>query len=67
LQYNSAMFKCKESKYEQIANSLLRNQPRPKPFARFRGNRLEVGTQSLHRTAKARVWRTFWRIKSVGR
>lgn len=52
--------------YERIAGRLLRvNYPRPKAFCVFKNGRPVVGTQSLHRTAAARIWRTFWRIKLV--
>jgi hypothetical protein len=49
--------------YERIAQRLLANQPRPKPFCMFENGYLHVGTQSLHRTPGARMWRTFWRLK----
>jgi hypothetical protein len=49
--------------YERIAQTLLHNQPRPKPFCRFENDYLHVGTQSLHRTPASRMWRTFWRMK----
>lgn len=49
--------------YERIAGALLRGQPRPAPFCRFMNGRLTCGTQSLHRTARSRMWRLFWRLK----
>jgi hypothetical protein len=53
--------------YERIAGTLLRGMARPKPFCKTINGRLVCGTQSLHRTAKARVWRLFWRLKSSRR
>ena len=49
--------------YERIAEKLLKDNLRPKPYCHFENGKLLVGTQSLHRTAKARRWRTFWRLK----
>ena len=49
--------------YERYAQKLLIRLPKPKPFGRFDGVNFEVGTQSLHRTPQARMWRTFWRMK----
>lgn len=51
--------------YERHAQRLLKGHPKPKPFCRFVGNRLITGTQSLHRTPQARMWRTFWRMKKL--
>ena len=50
--------------YERIAERLLKGNVRPKPFCMFVSGKLHSGTQSLHRTYKARIWRLFWRIKS---
>jgi len=50
--------------YQRTANSLLIGQPRPARIARFNGIKLLTGTASLHRTAMARRWRLFWRLKS---
>jgi len=54
--------------YQRISERLLLvNYRRPKPFCFFEDGKLLVGTQSLHRTTQARIWRMFWRIKQVGR
>jgi hypothetical protein len=50
--------------YERTAQRLLVGIPRPKPFCMIVGGRLMVGTQSLHRTKQARLWRLFWRLKA---
>lgn len=52
-----------KSAYHRYAEKLLRNMPKPKPFCKFMGGHLHTGTQSSHRLLKARMWRTFWRIK----
>jgi hypothetical protein len=49
--------------YERIAQGLLKNQPRAKPFCMFENGYLHVGQQSLHRTPASRMWRLFWRLK----
>lgn len=49
--------------YERIAMTLLRGQPKPAPYCVLIDGRLQRGTQSLHRTAQSRMWRTFWRLK----
>lgn len=50
--------------YDRIADRLLAADRTPrKPLCRFRGGYLMVGTQSQHRTAAARRWRLFWRLK----
>ena len=50
--------------YERIGLALFaRCKVKPAPFCIFEGNRLHVGTKSLHRTSSARVWRLFWRLK----
>ena len=49
--------------YERYAQRLLRHLPKPAPFCRFMEGKLHTGTQSLHRTTAARMWRTFWRMK----
>ena len=55
-----------KSTYQRISERLLLvNYRKPKPFCVFENGRLLVGTQSLHQTAAARVWRMFWRIKMV--
>jgi hypothetical protein len=52
------------STYERIASKLLSKQTtKPKPYCKFMFGRLEVGTQSLHRTQVSRTWRLFWRLK----
>lgn len=51
--------------YERIAEKLLKGQPKPKPAAMFIHGHLWTGTKSLHRTRQSRVWRLFWRLKSV--
>lgn len=55
------------SSYERISQSLLKKQEPHAPFCIFDAEtkRLLIGTQSLHRTASSRIWRTFWRIKKV--
>ena len=51
--------------YERIAQRLIENMPRaPRKHSVVNG-RLVQGTASMHRSAQARVWRTFWRIKLV--
>lgn len=50
--------------YERVAQRLLKNQPRPKPFCVFVDSQLHIGTQSLHRTSQSRLWRLFWRLKT---
>ena len=55
-----------KSTYQRISERLLRVGYRPpKAFCIFENGKLLVGTLSLHRTASARIWRTFWRIKLV--
>lgn len=49
--------------YERIADKLLRTLPKAKRFCQFSDGKLHCGTQSLHRTKEARVWRLFWRLK----
>lgn len=52
--------------YQRISERLLRIDPRlPKAFCVFENGKFLIGTQSLHRSAAARVWRMFWRIKLV--
>jgi len=50
--------------YERIAETLLRGQPKSKPFGRMVNGRWLTGTKSLHRTPQSRKWRTFWRLKA---
>lgn len=49
--------------YERIAKTLLRGQPKAKPYACFVDGKLCTGTKSLHRTTQSRRWRLFWRLK----
>jgi hypothetical protein len=49
--------------YERIAETLLRDQPKPKRFGRLVDGRFLTGTLSLHRTPQSRRWRLFWRLK----
>jgi len=51
------------STYERIAETLLKGQPKAKPFGRMIDGKFLTGTQSLHRTRQSRVWRLFWRLK----
>lgn len=53
------------STYARIGEKLLaRRTHAPKPYLYIRSDgRVLVGTQSLHRTGPARVWRLFWRLK----
>ena len=52
--------------YERIAARLLAADRTPRrPSCMFKDGRLLVGTQSQHRTAAARRWRTFWRLKET--
>lgn len=50
--------------YERVTRKLLKNQPKPKPFCMFIDGKFLTGTQSLHRTPAARMWRTFLRMKT---
>ena len=50
--------------YERIAEKLLKGQPKAKPFCSLVDGKFLTGTQSLHRTARARIWRLFWRLKA---
>ena len=52
--------------YARIAESLIRRKLKRELLGRFDGTHFEIGTQSQHRTAQSRMWRTFWRIKSIG-
>jgi hypothetical protein len=49
--------------YERYAQRLLQHLPKPAPFCKLMNGKLQTGTQSLHRTTAARMWRTFWRMK----
>ena len=52
--------------YERIGQRLLEAQPvKPAVFCYYDAeqHRLLRGTQSMHRTAAARRWRLFWRLK----
>ena len=50
--------------YERVATKLLEgNSKLQKPYCHFDGVKLHTGTASLHKSAKARVWRMFWRLK----
>ena len=51
--------------YERIAERLLKDMPRAPKKPKAVDGRLVQGTASMHRSAQARVWRTFWRIKLV--
>lgn len=51
--------------YERIAMRLLLGQPKPKRIGRLIRGHFVTGYQSLHRTRQSRIWRQFWRIKSV--
>lgn len=51
--------------YERIAERLLKDMPRAAKKPKAVDGRLVQGTASMHRSAQARVWRTFWRIKLV--
>jgi hypothetical protein len=53
------------TKYERIAEKLIKGQPKPKPTAMFINGHLWTGTKSLHRTRQSRVWRLFLRLKNV--
>jgi hypothetical protein len=54
------------STYARISEKLLSSGVQITP-GRFLyiddNNRVHIGTKSLHRTASARVWRLFWRLK----
>lgn len=50
--------------YERTSQKLLKNQPKPKKICMFVDGKLLTGTQSLHRTPAARMWRTFLRMKT---
>lgn len=51
--------------YERHAQRLLKHLPKPAPFCKFNPEtkHLDTGTNTLHRTPAARMWRTFWRMK----
>lgn len=54
--------------YERIARQLLASETAlPAVFCTYdtERRRLLVGTQSMHRTASARRWRLFWRLKYI--
>jgi hypothetical protein len=50
--------------YERISETLLKGQPKAKPFGRLIGNTFVTGTRSLHITPQSRRWRLFWRLKN---
>ena len=55
----------RRTSYERTSERLLALPCLPdRPFCLFRDGRLLVGSQSKHRYANARKWRTFWRIKT---
>ena len=55
----------KRTSYERTSERLLTLPCLPdRPSCSFEGGRLLVGSQSKHRYANARKWRTFWRIKT---
>lgn len=51
--------------YERVANGILlqNKDARRKPVVYFQDGHVLTGTQSLHRTRAACVWRKFWRMK----
>jgi hypothetical protein len=49
--------------YERIAETLLKGQPRAKPFCKLAGTKVWTGTRSLHWTPQSRRWQLFWRMK----
>ena len=51
--------------YERIARRLVEKMPRAPKKPSVVNGRLVHGTASMHRSAQARMWRTFWRIKLV--
>ena len=51
------------SSYERIAATLLKGQPKSKPFGLLLDGKFLTGTLSLHRTRQSRTWRLFWRLK----
>jgi len=51
--------------YERTAQRLLRGQPKARPFGKLINGHFYRGTYSLHRTKQSRLWRLFWKIKSV--
>ena len=51
--------------YERIAERLLKDMPRAPKKPSVVNGRLVQGTASMHCSAQARMWRTFWRIKLV--
>lgn len=53
----------KMTTYERIADKLLKDQPKAKPFGKLVGNRFSTGHKSLHWTKQSRTWRLFWRLK----
>jgi hypothetical protein len=55
------------SSYERISIKLLAHQPKAKQRAFYHDGKYLSGTKSLHLTPASRMWRMFWRIKSVGR
>ncbi len=53
--------------YTRIAGTLIKRTLKRVPIGHFDGIHFQIGSASKHRTAQARMWRTFWRIKSIGR
>lgn len=51
--------------YERIAQRLLRGQPKARPFGKLINGHFYTGTLSLHRTKQSRLWRLFWKLKSI--
>jgi len=54
------------SSYERTAQKLLVTMPKPKKFGKLYLGRFLSGHQSSHKTQAACIWRTFWRIKTIG-
>jgi len=53
--------------YARIAETLIKIKFKRISIGHFNGIHFQIGSASQHRTAQARMWRTFWRIKSIGR
>ena len=53
--------------YERTSDRLLERQTRQgcKPYVKFVGTHVHVGTQSRHLERASRQWRLFWRLKSL--
>jgi hypothetical protein len=53
--------------YERTSDRLLQVQSLTvtRPYVKFVGTHVHVGTQSRHRERASRQWRMFWRLKAL--